>query len=261
MRDDLPADIVTLSSIACTKNTFVCTYSRRLAIKTYKTYIMASNVSSSVSCVDLNPVDSANSDDANTVFLSQLSQDSQDSPSQSCLRNQFPDGAKRKASPLFKTAVKRPTPTRRSKNTQSIGESIGESLLGAMSDPAFISAFTPLIQSILAPTIQSSIDIAANKAVEKFQSEVINQIIESNSKLQVIAEKQLNTISDLKSKLEDQTCRLAENNKVVDDLVNKVKTLSSELDSLKSSTNSIEQYGRRNSLRFTNMKLDVKTGE
>ena len=79
--------------------------------------------------------------------------------------------------------------------------------------------------------------------------------------MQVIAEKQLNTISDLKSKLEDQTCRLAENNKVVDDLVNKVKTLSSELDSLKSSTNSIEQYGRRNSLRFTNMKLDVKTGE
>ena len=146
----------------------------------------------------------------------------------------------------------------RSKNTQSIGES----LLRVMSDPAFVSAFAPLIQSILAPAIQSFMDIVANKAVEKFQSEVINQIIESYSKLQVIAQKQLGTISDLKSKLEDQTCQLAENNKVVDELVNKVKIMSSELDSLlKSSTNVNEQNRCRNLLRFTNMKLDVKTIE
>ena len=75
VQDVLPAGTVTLSSIASTENTFVCTYSRRLAIKTYKTYIMAS----SVSCVHINPVNSANSGDPNAVFFTQLSQDSQDS--------------------------------------------------------------------------------------------------------------------------------------------------------------------------------------
>ena len=71
----------------------------------------------------------------------------------------------------------------------------------------------------------------------------------------------MNVISEQRSKLEQFSHECDVKSKLIDDLQSKVVKLSVKLDSMKVSLNDIEQYGRRNSLRFTNIKYDPKMQE
>ena len=160
---------------------------------------------------------------------------------------------KRKASPLLKTAVKKATPSRRSATVRR-NQSSSESFLGAFNDPDFIIAITPMLKSMIAPTIQGAINQAVETAVEKIRSTILKEIKDSNKEL-------ANTIEQQNKIIADQAAQLDEKAKIITDLELKLENVSGELNKVRFSVNNLEQYGRRNSLRFSQLRVNYKLPE
>ena len=144
---------------------------------------------------------------------------------------------KRKASPLYKTGAKRTTTACKPKCNQSFSES----LVTAFKNPYLIETIAPLLQTVINPAIQSSIQAAVSVEVKNLQSGVFSQLLETTAKLHDTVEKQVNVIYEQRSKLEQLSHECNVKSKLVDDLQSKVVKLSEELDSMKVSLNDIEQ--------------------
>ena len=80
--------------------------------------------------------------------------------------------------------------------------------------------------------------------------------MDTNIKLQESAKKQNKTIQQQQENLEEQGRQLSVNQDIITELEAENQFLSSELDSMKLNLNNLEQYGRRNSLRFNNLTID-----
>ena len=190
--------------------------------------------------------------------MSQMSQSSQRSLSMDISTSTTPTAAKRKASPLYRTNVKQRAQTSRKSKSPSLS---AESLIEAFNNPSLISSITPAIQSIIVPTVKSAIDTAVSSAVDTIKSGILKELIESNNKLKETIDTQMVIINKQQLQIDDQRKKLIEKSTEVNNLASKVKELTVENISIKTSLNDIEQYGRRNSLRFNNLKLDPKLQE
>ena len=94
--------------------------------------------------------------------------------------------SKCKASPLYKTVAKRTMPSRSLTNMSKSTQSPLQLLLDAFKDPKFLSSISPLIHSMITPTVEKAIEKAVSTAVEQIQMNVLDPLMESNNKLKEI---------------------------------------------------------------------------
>lgn len=115
-------------------------------------------------------------------------------------------------------------------------------LLGTFQDKAFQEGISPMISQSVSPMIESAIQRAVDTAITAVRNDVIKPLLDSNSKLTSIVNEQKNLIKQHESRIVE--------------LESEYDVVCSELDDLKLSVNDLEQYGRRNNLRISNMSLD-----
>ena len=167
---------------------------------------------------------------------------------------------KRKASPLFKLAAKKTTPTRKSLPSKK-SQLSSESFLAAVKDPDFANSFAPLLQTVIAPTIQTAIEKAVDSAIEMLRSSILNDIVSSNVQLKKTIDEQIEISEQQNKIIKEQADKLDEKTKMIDELEQKCDNLSVELNKVKAAVNDLEQYGRQNSLRFSKLGFDPKLPE
>ncbi len=114
-------------------------------------------------------------------------------------------------------------------------------LLGTFKDSSFQEGVSPLISNLVSPMIEAAIQRAVDSAVSKVQSEVVKPLVEANERLTRHVEEQ-------QQSLKTQQHRIFE-------LERGHSFMCSEVENLKMSVNDLEQYGRRNNLRVSNMTL------
>ena len=114
---------------------------------------------------------------------------------------------------------------------------------------------------MIGPTIEKAIETAVSLAVDKIQLNVLDPLIESNKKLKETVESQNSITADQRAKMADQGRLLEEKSKFITNFEQQVNTLESEVKSPKMISNEIELYGRRNSIRISNFKVDKKVPE
>ena len=131
-------------------------------------------------------------------------------------------------------------------------------LIEAFNNPSLISSITPAIQSIIVPSVKSAIDTVVTSAIDTMKTGILKELIENKNKLKETIDTQMVIINKQQLQIDDQRKKVTEKSTEVNYLVSKVKELPVENIS---SLNDIEQDGRRNSLRFNNMKLDPKLQE
>lgn len=138
------------------------------------------------------------------------------------------------------------------------------------SDTTFAKSLTPLLYDMMSPliskTIETSVAATVEAAVSSVQTKVVNQMLESNIKLQESVTKQTQVIEKQNKLIETQGKIISEQEKTIaekstileskldtiDQLEMQVDYLTLELDSVKLELNDLEQYGRRNSIRLNN---------
>ena len=114
-------------------------------------------------------------------------------------------------------------------------------VMQSMSHPEFLDTFAPIVASVLSPLINQSIQ----KAMQPLEAKVDYQQSQITS--------QQSQITALQTANKNLACRVDKLQRTVDeltelDLANSVPALEDGLDEL-------EQYGRRNSLRFHNVTI------
>ena len=114
---------------------------------------------------------------------------------------------------------------------------------------------------MIAPTVQAAIEKAVDSAVQILRSTVLNDIIDSNSQLKNMIDQQTKLSEQQNKIIKEQAEQLQEKSQQIAELERKIENMSTELTKVKSSLNDVEQYGRRNSLRFSNLGLDPKLPE
>ena len=115
----------------------------------------------------------------------------------------------------------------------------------------------PILNAMMAPLIQNAIQSADRSAVDDMQTSVLDKLIETNEALQKTVTDQSETIKRQKTLIDTQAREIAK----VTELEEEVQLLTDELDNMKMSLNDLEQYGRRNSLRINNLKLNCNGEE
>ncbi len=120
--------------------------------------------------------------------------------------------------------------------------SFADSLLTTFKDKSFQQGVSPLITQLISPLIEDVIQRSVSSAVLTIQNELIKPLAEATTKLQRIADEQVTLIRQ-------QHDRIVE-------LEAQYDNVCTEIDDLKLATNDLEQYGRRNNLRISNMFLD-----
>lgn len=144
-------------------------------------------------------------------------------------------GAKKKTTPKKKAAAPAAAPA---ENQSAPFRSM---LLGTFNDPTFQEGISPMISNLVSPLIGSAIQRAVESAVHEVRNEVVKPLIESNDKL-------LRLVEGQKSLIQTQQQRINE-------LQADYSVVCSEMDDLQLKVNDLEQYGRRNNLRISNMFL------
>jgi len=163
---------------------------------------------------------------------------------------------KRKASPLDKS---NPKSKRR--------ETISESMLAAFADPVFNTMVAPYMSKAMEPSMQGFIDKAVERAVQSTVEGLtrtltdtlvssINEIKVSNAKLLQSVSKQHDLIEKQQEIINSQKDQLKNQADKIQSLEDQVNEITKETGSLRLDMNKLEQYGRRNSIRIINMKLD-----
>ena len=125
-----------------------------------------------------------------------------------------------------------------------------------------------MIHSMLTPVIQATIETTMKTYIEQMQANMIKQVLDSNLKLKKSIDDQTWQLRDLHSQLDDKSKEIDDKHIKIEDLKEKVQTLTEEVNksviSIKnhdSTIDDLEQYGRRNSIRITNMRFNPKVCE
>ena len=147
-------------------------------------------------------------------------------------------------------------------------KSFSDMVIMSFNDEEFINNVAPKICHMIQPLIEQTIKATVTAAVETVQKIVLEEILASNLNLQQTVNKQSQTIQEQKVLIESQS-KIVDNNKQrIEELEgenhflsSEVDTLTSEVQSLKLEVNRLEQYGRRSSIRFNNMNVDLRMNE
>lgn len=127
-------------------------------------------------------------------------------------------------------------------------------------DTTFAKNIAPVIHELISPliqeTIQATVSSTVTAAINGMKESVIDQMIDSNAKLQETVSIQTKVIEDQKVIIKDQSKQLDSKSETICELECEVKYLMSEVDKLKWGLDDLEQYGRRNSLRINNLQLE-----
>ena len=102
-----------------------------------------------------------------------------------------------------------------------------------------------------------SIKSSVASAIESLKTSILQPLLETNKKLQESVNKQDMKIQQQQEKIKEQGRQLSVNKDIITELEAENRLLCSELDSMKINVNNLEQYGRRNSLRFNNLTIDT----
>ena len=116
--------------------------------------------------------------------------------------------------------------------------------------------------------MQNAVSYAVKSAINDLKTSVVGKLIESNKTLQDTVTKQSETISKQNETIKTQQPLTDKQTNVIDskvaptvELEEEVEMLTEELDTVKLDLNDLGQYGRRNSLRFDNLKVNTAVGE
>ena len=108
-----------------------------------------------------------------------------------------------------------------------------------------------------------TVTTAVKAVITSLQTTVISDMVQSNQSLQKSVETQSKLIkeqnyiiSDQKHVIERQEAIIECKNDQIDDRQSQVTVLTYKFDDLRMSVNDLEQYGRRNSIRINNFKVD-----
>lgn len=147
--------------------------------------------------------------------------------------------------------IKRPNVgTVASKSTRQKGKQqnipFPELLLKTFNEPTFIEGFVPVMQSLMCPLIKQAIETTV-----KASQQALVDLTDSNKQLHDLIKKQMDTI-------EGQADALKQKDEQIQDLQHKITDLVLDVKEVKKEANDLQQYGRRNSLRFNNVKTSAK---
>ena len=183
--------------------------------------------------------------------------------SQSCESKTPKTPFKRRASPLYKTVSKRgrATPKAAPKATLKNVASFYDMLTTTFKDPSFIAESGPFIQLMVAPLLKTVVKDAISTAVGELKHSILDKMVESNTQLQEIVNKQIETINYMQTTLDGQRKELQEKSETIKIMQDQIQSLTLKFDEVQSAQNDLEQYGRRNSLRISNFKFDPKQSE
>lgn len=151
-------------------------------------------------------------------------------------------------------------------NIRQLGEvkkamSFSDMLLVTFRDNSFVKGVVPILNDMMAPLIQNAIQSAVRSAVDDMKTSVLDKLIETNEALQKTVTDQSETITRQKALIDTQARKIDSKIAKVTELEREVQLLTDELDNMKMSLNDLEQYGRRNSLRINNLKLNYNGEE
>ena len=186
--------------------------------------------------------------------------------SQSCESKTSKTPFKRRASPLYKTVSKRGRATPKAtpkapKATLKNAASFNDMLITTFKDPSSTAESGPFIQLMIAPLLKTVVKDAISTAVGELQHSILDKMVESNTQLQEIVNKQIETINYMQTTLDGQRKELQEKSETIKIMQDQFQSLTLKLDEVQSAQNDLEQYGRRNSLRISNFKFDPKQSE
>ena len=139
--------------------------------------------------------------------------------------------------------------------------SFSDMLLVTFRDNSFVKGVVPILNDMMAPLIQNAIQSAVRSAVDDMKTSVLDKLIETNEALQKTVSDQSETIKRQKILIDTQAREIDSKIAKVTELEGEVQLLTDELDNMKMSLNDLEQYGRRNSLRINNLKLNYNGEE
>ena len=109
---------------------------------------------------------------------------------------------------------------------------------------------------MLTPLIQETIRYSIDSAIVGLRDTILQPILDNNQKLQDNINKQNIRIEQQRNIIIEQGKELSVNKDIITELEAENRLLSAEIDDLKVGLNDLEQYGRRNSLRFHNLDMD-----
>ena len=181
---------------------------------------------------------------------------------------------KRKGSPLRPSSLKKhnslPDVSQMvgSKAKPKKPKSFSDMIIMSFNDEDFINSVAPKICHMIQPLIEQTIKASVTAAVETVQKTVLEEILASNVNLQQTVNSQTQTIQEQKVLVESQSKAIDNNKRRIEELEGEnhflsteVDTLTSDVQTLKLEVNRLEQYGRRSSIRFNNMNVDLRMGE
>ena len=163
---------------------------------------------------------------------------------------------KRKGSPISLSTFKRQNSLPNIANLTSLASakptSLSEQFVKTMSDPTFLKDAAPVLASIINPLVESAITNLTSH---------ITTLTETTKKLQETVEKQCELLQSKQTVIDKQQTQLNDQTTEIKKLSSQVHDLSDKLFDLKLKNNDLEQYGRRNSLRFIKLKTDYSLDE
>ena len=128
----------------------------------------------------------------------------------------------------------------------------------SFNDQSFRDSITPILTEMTSPLIIETVNVATAG-----MKSVVDDMIKSNQALQDSVVNQTQVIRDRKLIIKEQTDVINEqkimidsNSSTIEELQCTIDLMTSELDQLRFSHNELEQYGRRNALRFNNLKFE-----
>ena len=140
-------------------------------------------------------------------------------------------------------------------------KSFSENLKLTLHDPAFSQTISPVLCDMLTPLIQETIKSSVAAAIDCLRETILQPVLDKNNKLQEALNKQSVKIEQQQNIIIEQGKQLSVNNDIIIELEAENRLLSGEIDDLKVNLNDLEQYGRRNSLRFHNLNMDLSLRE
>ena len=123
----------------------------------------------------------------------------------------------------------------------STNANVGELIVRSFKDKSFIEKITPVLSTVFQPLITAAINEAVLKAVSGVEKGIIGSLKRENQELK----SKINTV--------ERAVKLSETELKGKD--KEISDLQKELESLSLKVDSLDQYGRRLSVRLVNMKM------
>lgn len=164
---------------------------------------------------------------------------------------------KRKGSPITFPEMKRQNSLPNLTNIANLAsttkkQSLAELFVNALKEPTFQKDAAPALADLINPFVES--------AIAKLTTH-ITTLTETTQKLHETVEKQCELLQAKQSVIDNQQTQLDDQSSEIATLKTQVQDLSENLFDQKLKNNDLEQYGRRNSLRFIQLKTDTSLDE